>query len=160
MSGLCMSDEKLAIETQRSAAAQRQAARRSVYYSAVLTIRELNMRCRVKDLSPVGALIETSVPLWAPVECTLDVPKIGKITGALVWSDGKRSGLAFDRMLDPLDIADLFDRPLPQRSDVLPKDLSSPVAWRPSSVVGDHMAHDRARNAIGWLRSQKNDKRR
>ncbi len=147
------------VEEAHPAAAQRQAARRSVYYSAVLTIRELNMRCRVKDLSPVGALIETSVPLWAPVECTLDVPKIGKITGALVWSDGKRSGLAFDRMLDPLDIADLFERPLPQRSDVLPKDSSAGIAWRPKSSVGDSIAHDRARNAVGWLRSQKKEKR-
>ena len=139
--------------------APRRAERRSVYYSAVLTIRELNMRCRVKDLSPVGALIETSVPLWANAECILDVPKIGKIFSTIVWADGTRCGIAFDRMLDPLDVADLFARPLPLRSPAASSPEAMPPTWRPKPK-GDGVAQERARNAVGWLRSQKNDKRR
>jgi PilZ domain len=124
--------------------------RRKVYYSALLHIRELTIRCRVRDLSESGALVETTIPLWSGAPCYITLPKIGEAHGSLVWSDGLRSGMQFDPPLLANQLAILnapvqFARVETQSHEALPP--------KPKAS-GAALSQDRARNAVSWLRSK------
>ncbi len=124
--------------------------RRKVYYSAMLHIRGLIIRCRIRDLSETGALVETTIPLWSGAPCHVELPKIGAAHGVLVWADGPRSGLHFE---PPLLTSQLALLRTPVQSERVP--THSQDAARPKTKSSaDEASHSRARNAVSWLRSK------
>jgi hypothetical protein len=122
--------------------------RRKVYYSALLHIRELTIRCRVRDLSETGALIETTIPLWAGAPCHISLPRIGDAHGSLVWSDGPRCGMQFDPPLLPGQLAALSTPVQSTRVATIVPDAIRPKAKDAAA------SNDRARNAVSWLRTK------
>jgi hypothetical protein len=124
--------------------------RRKVYYSAMLHIRELTIRCRIRDLSETGALVETTIPLWSGAPCHIALPKIGHAHGTLVWADGPRSGMQFN---PPLQASQLAALNTPLHSERIA--THSPEAARPKAKkIAAEVSQDRARNAVSWLRSK------
>jgi hypothetical protein len=124
--------------------------RRKVYYSALLHIRELTIRCRVRDLSESGALVETTIPLWSGAPCYITLPKIGEAHGSLVWCDGPRCGMQFD---PPLLASQLATLNAPVQSARV--ETQNPEALRPKPKnSGATVSQDRARSAVSWLRSK------
>jgi hypothetical protein len=124
--------------------------RRKVYYSALLHIRELTIRCRVRDISQSGALVETTIPLWSGAPCYITLPKIGEAHGSLVWCDGPRCGMKFD---PPLLAAQLAMLSAPMQSARV--ETQSPEALRPKTKDSSAaLSQDRARSAVSWLRSK------
>jgi predicted RNA-binding Zn ribbon-like protein len=124
--------------------------RRKVYYSAVLHIRELTIRCRVRDLSETGALVETTIPLWSGAPCHIALPKLGDAHGTLVWADGPRSGMHFD---PPLLASQLAMLTAPVKSARV--DIQHAETLRPKTKdAAAEISHERARNAVSWLRSK------
>jgi hypothetical protein len=124
--------------------------RRKVYYSAVLHIRELTIRCRVRDLSETGALVETTIPLWSGAPCYISLPRIGDAHGHLVWTDGPRTGMHFDPPLQASQLAMLAAPVHSARVDTQRTD----TAWPKSKDVAAETSRERARNAVSWLRSK------
>ncbi len=124
--------------------------RRKVYYSAVLHIRELTIRCRIRDLSATGALVETTIPLWAGAPCHIALPKIGDARGSLVWVEGARAGMQFDPPLLPSQLAALN---APVQSERVETHRTEAVWSKPKDTTADG-SHSRARNAVSWLRSK------
>jgi PilZ domain len=124
--------------------------RRKVYYSAILHIRGLTIRCRIRDLSETGALVETTIPLWSGAPCHVELPKIGAAHGVLVWADGPRSGLHFEPPLLASQLA-LLSAPV-QSARV---ETHSQDAVRPKTkTAAEEASQNRARNAVSWLRSK------
>jgi hypothetical protein len=124
--------------------------RRKVYYSATLYIRGLTIRCRIRDLSETGALVETTVALWSGAPCHVELPKIGAAHGILVWVDGARAGLHFE---PPLLASQLAMLNAPVQSERVPTHSQETV--RPKSKNTAELAsQSRARNAVSWLRSK------
>ncbi len=121
--------------------------RRKVYYSALLHIRELTIRCRVRDLSETGALVETTIPLWSGAPCYISLPKIGEAHGTLVWCDGPRCGMQFDPPLMPGQLAALNVPVQSARVETIAADTLRPKTKNTAAAP-----NERARNAVSWLR--------
>jgi hypothetical protein len=142
------------MHTQKDIAESQDAAvrtpRRKVYYSGVLHIRDLTIRCRVRDLSETGALIETTVPLWSGAPCHVSLPKIGDVHGHLAWADGPRSGIQFDPPLLASQLNALSISPQAERVQT----HSSDSAWTKPKTANAEPASARARGAVSWLRSK------
>jgi hypothetical protein len=124
--------------------------RRKVYYSALLHIRGLTIRCRIRDLSETGALVETTIPLWSGAPCHVELPKLGDVHGVLVWADGPRSGLHFEPPLLASQLALLSAPVQSARVETQSQDTVRPK----SKSATDEPSHSRARNAVSWLRSK------
>jgi hypothetical protein len=135
---------------QQTADAAARTPRRKVYYSAILHIRELTIRCRVRDLSEAGALVETTVPLWAGAPCYITLPKIGDAHGRLVWSDGPRSGMQFEPPLLPSQWATLN---APVQSARVETQSSEALRPKPKGA-STPPSQERAREAVNWLRNK------
>jgi PilZ domain len=124
------------------------APRRKVYYSGLLHIRELTIRCKVRNLSEGGALVETTIPLWSGAPCFVTLPKLGEAHGCLVWANGAHCGMQFDPPLLAHQLAMLTTATQATRIET----QSSEALWpkpRETSV-----AQSRARDAVSWLRGK------
>lgn len=82
----------------------RRAARAKVYYMAQLSAHGEVDRVKLLDVSPLGARIESQVPLLALDEVVL-IREDLHIACRVVWSEGNRAGLEFTGTFDPDDIA-------------------------------------------------------
>lgn len=56
--------------------------------------------CRVVDLSPLGARIETYSPLRVGTMIWLTLPQIGPIAATIMWSDDFAAGCQFQTPID------------------------------------------------------------
>lgn len=56
---------------------------------------------RVRNLSAGGLMAETSEPLDSDAEVEIEVRGIGWIKGRIAWHTEGRTGIAFDRPIDP-----------------------------------------------------------
>jgi hypothetical protein len=121
--------------------------RRKTYYAALLHIRELTAHCRVRDLSEGGALIETNMPLWEGAPCVLDIPRVGQVRGTLIWCSWPRSGMSFESPLDIRAMDNLLGEPPTPRQVVAVE-----ANWRQRRTDSIKIAHERARDAVSWLR--------
>ncbi len=133
---------------QQTADTAARTPRRKVYYSALLHIRELTIRCRVRDLSETGALVETTIPLWSGAPCYISLPKLGEAHGTLVWCDGPRCGMQFDPPLLPSQLAMLSAPVQSARVETQMPDAIRPKAKETAA------SSERARNAVSWLRTK------
>lgn len=142
-----MADEGVTTEARAKARTRRS----KTYYAGTLHIRELTAVCRVRDLSQGGALIETNMPLWEGAPCSLDLPKIGSVTGVLVWVDWPRAGMAFATPIEPATLQLLLGQPPSTR--VRPVESSAP-GWQRPKADTIRVAQERARDAVSWLRTK------
>jgi len=55
---------------------------------------------RLRNISPDGAMIETSFELAAGAEPYLDLGEAGSVFGTIVWAEGNQSGLNFQERFD------------------------------------------------------------
>lgn len=124
-------------------------SRHRVYYSAFLRLRDLSLRCRVRDISASGALVETTVPLWSGAECALEMPRIGQTKANVVWVDSRHCGLRFDPVLDPSALSSLLDTQTVPR---VPTHVSGMARRRLQGT--SQISQERARNAVNWLRQK------
>jgi hypothetical protein len=126
--------------------------RRQIYYSALLHIRELTIRCRVRNVSATGMLIETTVPLWSGAPCHIALPKIGDVYGVVMWSDGPHAGMKLDIELQDNQLAKLG---APAQSTRVATQCIDTVYPKTKSLkIKNDAITDRARSAVSWLRSK------
>jgi PilZ domain len=72
---------------------------------AVILIAKLSMAteqsiCRIRNLSEMGALIETTVKLSVGQTVSLELRSDLCMTGQIVWADDARAGVRFDAPID------------------------------------------------------------
>jgi PilZ domain len=127
----------------------RRQPRKRVLFVSTIDVRNVPMSCKVRDVSVNGALIETSMTLWVGAEVILHLPKIGPVYGDVAWADGRRSGVAFKSMMDPMLLRDMFEKPMP----TVNLDTPDPARWEPKRIE-EQAVKARSRDAVAWLREQ------
>jgi hypothetical protein len=78
----------------------RRAARHPFVWSATLHCEYGSAPARLRNISPEGAMIETSFELAPGSEPYLDLGEAGSVFGTIVWSTGDHSGLEFHQRFD------------------------------------------------------------
>ncbi len=61
----------------------------------------ISVPVRVRNLSPGGLMAELDEPLDPDMPIEIEVRGIGWITGRVAWHTEGRTGIAFDRLIDP-----------------------------------------------------------
>jgi hypothetical protein len=84
----------------RTSDEHRQEFRHAFAWSGTLHCEYGSTPARLRNISPDGALIETSFELMAGAEPFLDLGAAGSIAGTIVWAEGNQSGLKFHRRFD------------------------------------------------------------
>ena len=74
--------------------------RHAFVWSGTLHCEYGSTPARLRNISPDGAMIETSFELAAGAEPFLDLGAAGSIFGTIVWADGNQSGLRFHERFD------------------------------------------------------------
>ncbi len=123
--------------------------RRRVLFVSTLNIHAVPMKCKVRDVSVNGALIEVSMPLQEDTEAELVLPKIGTVACTVAWVRHFRCGLLFKQMLDPFQLREMLEEK-PRNTGQTGAD--APRWQRPSAKTE---LDDRSRGAVAWLREQK-----
>jgi hypothetical protein len=127
--------------------ARRQPRRRVLFMSHVV-VRTVSIPCKVRDVSVSGALIDTTLPLWQDTKLALVLPKLGPVFAEVAWINGLRSGLVFDKMLDPLQLREMLEEK-PRNT------VSEPQRWQRPTATLETQSDSRSRDAVAWLRQQK-----
>lgn len=75
----------------------RAAARRRLFKAGTIAVGTSQIDCIVKNLSEVGAGLETTTPLYIPDQFTLLIPSDRLERNCrVVWRKNRRIGVAFD----------------------------------------------------------------
>lgn len=81
----------------------REAKRDSLFLLTALCLPDGQEICklRVRNLSAKGLMADCPAAVERGQNVTLDLRGIGPVSGAIIWSDGGRVGIAFDRPINP-----------------------------------------------------------
>lgn len=74
--------------------------RHAFIWSGTLHCEYGSTAARLRNISPDGAMIETSFELAAGAEPYLDLGEAGSVFGTIVWAEGNQSGLKFHERFD------------------------------------------------------------
>jgi hypothetical protein len=128
-----------------------QPRRRVLFVSTFSTATE-TVKCKVRDLSVNGALVESDRKLALGDAVNLSLPKIGIVAAEVAWVNNFRSGMLFKSMLDPFQLREMLE------AKIRPSDMAGTGAprWeRPKTVLDAEPTQERSRGAVAWLRLQK-----
>lgn len=79
----------------------RRASRTNLYLAATLVDDSSQTAVTIRNLSSTGALIEARVAVGARSEVVIVRGSL-RVSGKLVWIDGRRAGVRFDNSIDPV----------------------------------------------------------
>jgi hypothetical protein len=74
--------------------------RHAFIWSGTLHCEYGSTPARLRNISPDGAMIETSFELAARAEPYLDLGEAGSVFGTIIWAEGNQSGLKFHERFD------------------------------------------------------------
>jgi len=88
---------------QDGAAAAREKSRDSMFLSAIVLFdgTATSQTVRVRNLSAGGMMIDVGAARNKGLGVTIVLQNIGEIRGSVIWSTGKRMGIAFEQEIDP-----------------------------------------------------------
>lgn len=86
-----------------AAAGAREKSRDSLFLQAVLAIGGFPdpVTVRVRNLSAGGMLAEAKAVVAEGTSVLVDLTNVGTVPGRVVWANGGKFGVAFDRTIDP-----------------------------------------------------------
>lgn len=104
--------------------------RDSLFLMADLVVQEgiPAISVMVRNLAERGAMLEGAPRLQRGTRVALDLRNIGPVVGAITWVQGRRTGVAFDDLIDPKQV----------RTTVFAGDREAPRYARPSLDAPQH----------------------
>jgi hypothetical protein len=125
--------------------------RRRVLFVSTLITPAGQIKCKVRDLSVNGALVESDRKLAIGDQLDIEIPKIGPQSAEVTWANNFRAGLMFKSMLDPFQLKEMLE----EKPRHVEAEITGAPRWeRPKPVVTED-ARGRSRDAVAWLRQQK-----
>lgn len=111
-----------------SAVDTRHITRDSLFLMAAMRVdgSETDQRVKVRNLSAGGMMIECDLQLGRGARISVELRNIGWVHGVVAWVQDSRSGVAFDKVIDPK---------LARANVNSSGDLSTPRFVRPASIM-------------------------
>ena len=147
--GAAEADESVAVEPEPEEPLdeQRGDRRHPLIWSGSIYYNHDNTPVRLRNISPVGALIECAAPLHVDGEPLLDLGEAGSVFATISWVAGDQAGLRFK---EPFDLAGLARA----RPAVAPAKWERPSYLNPASSEDSPWADQWQRMSVGELRDE------
>jgi hypothetical protein len=130
--------------------ARSQPRRRVLFVSTLITATGV-IKCKVRDLSVNGALVESDRKLAIGQQLDIEIPKIGPQSAEVTWVNNFRAGVMFKSMLDPFQLKEMLEAKTRQTEP----EITGAPRWERPKPVSTEEALERSRGAVAWLRQQK-----
>lgn len=145
--GTLQAEEPAAIVTEEPIDEQRDGRRHPLIWSGSIYYNHDHTPVRLRNISPVGALIECAAPLHVGGEPLLDLGEAGSVFATISWVAGDQAGLKFK---EPFDLAGLAQA----RPKVAPAKWERPTYLNPASSEDSPWAKQWQRMSMGELRDE------
>ncbi len=98
------------METGLSVVDQRRAARHTVNHRTTAEHRRFGeFEAHIVNISDNGFMTQSEMPIGKGESITVHLPVIGVINAHMIWTDGKRAGFQFERVIRLDEFFDTID---------------------------------------------------
>ncbi len=96
-------DNALAHDDTETSIETRDKSRESIFLGAVISLgnQRQSLNVRVRNISSGGMMIDLAGPQPKGLAVVAEMKGIGEVRGRIAWSTENRTGIAFDKMVDP-----------------------------------------------------------